>query len=65
MTLEYENTLFAIKNSLISYRHCKGNTFILFTGLDNIKYGLIFVIYMFFRPQITFFKLKHTHLTSF
>ena len=53
MTLEYETL------------HCKDNTFILFTGLDNIKYSLIIVIYTNFQLQITFFKLKSRHLTSF
>ena len=33
--------------------------------LDNIKYSLNIVIYTIFLPQITFFKLKYTHLTSF
>ena len=37
----------------------------LYTGLDNIKYSLNIVIYTIFLPQITFFKLKYTHLTSF
>ena len=50
MTLEYETL---------------DNTFILFTGLDNIKYSLIIVIYTNFQLQITFFKLKSRHLTSF
>ena len=37
----------------------------LYIGLDNIKYGSIIINSTFFRPQISFFKPKYTHLTSF
>ena len=50
-----------IRNALISLRHCKDKTLNQKRGLDNIKIGLKIVNYTFFRPNLSFFKLK-SHL---